>query len=63
MRRHATKPQADEYGEVELRDWYRPRDLLPGRAESLIGAADSLAGTTDRIMTETGLAALTPLDH
>ncbi|MFG2407621.1 hypothetical protein ACGFR8_25460 [Streptomyces brevispora] len=48
---------------MELRDWYRPRDLLPGGAESLIGAADSLAGTTDRIMTETGLATLTPLDH
>lgn len=63
VRRHATKPQADEYGEVELRDWYRPRDLLPDGAESLIGAADSLAGTTDRIMTETGLATLTPLDH
>lgn len=70
LRRHATKPQASEYGEVELRGWYRSRDLLPdgmesviGGAESVIGAAGSLAGTTDRIMTETGLAGLPPLEH
>ncbi|MEU8628794.1 AAA family ATPase [Streptomyces sp. NPDC048669] len=63
VRRHATKPQADEYGEAELRDWYRPRDLLPGGTESVIGPDSSLTATTARVMTETGLAGLPPLDR
>ncbi|MFD0023333.1 AAA family ATPase [Streptomyces sp. NPDC058382] len=62
LRRHATKPQVSEYGEAELRAWYRSRDLLPGGAESVIGAASSLIDTTDRIMKETGLAGLPPLE-
>lgn len=63
LRRHATKPQADELGETELRTWYRPRDLLPDGAESVIGADSSLAGTIDRIMTETGLDRLPAREH
>ncbi|MER7792390.1 AAA family ATPase [Streptomyces sp. NPDC097640] len=57
LARHATKPQAREYGEAELRSWYRERDLLPGGVETVIDAADTLAGTVDRIMLETGLNA------
>lgn len=57
LRRHATKPQIDEYGEAELRDWYRPQDLLPGGLESVIPATSSLAETAHRVMTESGLAA------
>jgi hypothetical protein len=30
LARHATKPIADDVSETQLRDWYRPRDLLPG---------------------------------
>ncbi|WP_406452785.1 AAA family ATPase [Streptomyces sp. NBC_00876] len=63
LRRHATKPQADEYGEAELSAWYRPLDLLPGGVESVIGAGSTLAGTTDRIMAETGLDRLPARDH
>jgi hypothetical protein len=29
LARHATKPIADDVNETQLRDWYRPRDLLP----------------------------------
>lgn len=63
LRRHATKPLADELGEPELRSWYRPRDVLPGGVESVIGADSSLTRTIDRIMTETGLDRLPPREH
>jgi hypothetical protein len=41
-----------------LRDWYRPRDLLPGDVETVIGADSALHETIDRILHETGLAHL-----
>ncbi|MFI2291759.1 AAA family ATPase [Streptomyces niveus] len=58
LARHATKPQADEYGERELRDWYRPLDLLPDGNETIIGADSALEVTVDRVMLDTGLARL-----
>lgn len=60
--RHATKPIADDVGEMQLRDWYRPRDLLPGGVETVIGADSTLAAMVDRIMLDTGLAGLPALD-
>jgi hypothetical protein len=39
--RHASKPQAAEYGEAEMRNWYRERDLLPGGIEHVIPASHS----------------------
>ncbi|HEY5015485.1 MAG TPA: AAA family ATPase [Streptosporangiaceae bacterium] len=56
LRRHATKPQAAEYGEREMRGWYRERDLLPGGLEQIIPAASALDETVRRIMAESGLA-------
>jgi predicted kinase len=50
LRRHAGKPQAAEYGERELREWYRPRDLLAGGIERVIGAESSLDGTIGQVM-------------
>ena len=61
--RHATKPIADVVDGARLRDWYRPRDLLPGGIETVIGADSTLAETVDRIMTEAGLARLPAVDH
>lgn len=61
--RHATKPIADAVDENQLRDWYRPRDVLPGGVETVIGADSVLAGTVDRIMRDTGLARLPPVDR
>lgn len=58
LARHATKPQADEYGERELRDWYRPLDLLPDGNETIIGADSAPEVTVDRVMLDTGLARL-----
>ncbi|MFI8277397.1 AAA family ATPase [Streptomyces sp. NPDC085929] len=62
LARHATKPQAGEYGEKELRDWYRPLDLLPGSVETVIDADSSLADTVEHIMRDTGLASLPALE-
>jgi hypothetical protein len=55
LRRHASKPQAAEYGESEMRGWYRERDLLRGGLEQIIPAASSLDETVRRIMAEAGL--------
>lgn len=62
LRRHATKPQAAEYGETELREWYRPRDLLPGGVETVLGADSALTDTVERVMFESGLAGLPALE-
>ncbi|MGW7094273.1 AAA family ATPase [Streptomyces sp. NPDC054874] len=61
--RHATKPIADEVDENRLRDWYRPRDVLPDGVETVIGPDSVLAGTVDRIMRDTGLARLPAVDR
>lgn len=61
--RHATRPIAHDVDESQLRDWYRPRDLLPGGSETVIGADSTLSGTVDRIMLDTGLAHLPALDR
>ncbi len=62
LARHATKPIAHEVGERELRAWYRELDLLPGGAETVIGAASSLTETVDRIMRDTGLDGIPALE-
>ncbi|MEU6144004.1 AAA family ATPase [Streptomyces sp. NPDC047081] len=62
LARHATKPIAKEVGEAELRDWYRPLDLLPDGVESVIGAESALSETVERIMQGTGLAELPALE-
>jgi adenylate kinase family enzyme len=55
LRRHATKPQAAEYGEAEMRAWYRGQDLLPGGIEQVIPADSALEETVTRLMTDAGL--------
>ncbi|MGW6686290.1 AAA family ATPase [Streptomyces sp. NPDC054961] len=59
VRRHVGKPQAAEYGEERMREWYRPLDLLSGDWESVIGADASLEDTVVRVMKETGLGVAT----
>jgi len=55
VRRHATKPQAAEYGPETMTEWYRHRDLLPSGVETVIGQDSSLEDTVKRILTDTGL--------
>ncbi|MGA5194179.1 kinase [Streptomyces exfoliatus] len=63
LARHATKPIANEFGERELRDWYRERDLLPGAVETVIGADSTVHETVERIMRDTGLDRLPALER
>ncbi|MGX1267559.1 hypothetical protein RKD18_000753 [Streptomyces phaeoluteigriseus] len=63
LSRHATKPIAEHVDEARLRDWYRPRDLLPCGTETVIGADSALHETVDRIMLDTGLAQLPATDR
>lgn len=55
LRRHASRPQAAEFGEAEMREWWRPGDLLEDGVEALIPAASALPATVARLMRETGL--------
>lgn len=54
MRRHATRPQAAEFGRAEMLRWYRERDLLPARIERIIPQTSSLNATTRLIMIDAG---------
>jgi chloramphenicol 3-O-phosphotransferase len=54
MRRHATRPQAAEFGRAEMSSWYRERDLLPARIERIVPETSSLNATTRLIMTDAG---------
>jgi hypothetical protein len=56
LRRHATKPQAGEYGATEMRAWYRELDVLPGGAEQVIPAEMPQDQIVRRIMADSGLA-------
>jgi hypothetical protein len=55
LRRHATKPQANDYGHEEMTGWYRERDLLPGVIEEIITEHMPLDAIVQRVMESTGL--------
>ena len=55
LRRHATKTGTLNYGEAEMRRWYRGLDLLPGGIEQVIPAASALESTVTRLMADAGL--------
>jgi GNAT superfamily N-acetyltransferase len=54
-RRHAMRPQAAEFGPAQLRDWYRPRDLLSSVSERVILETSTLQGTIGAILAESQL--------
>lgn len=49
VRRHSSKPNANEFGESELRSWWRERDLLGFIPETLLAASASAEETAVRI--------------
>lgn len=51
----------DEVDENQLREWYRPLDLLPGSIETVIDTDSTLADIVDRIMHDTDLVRLLAL--
>jgi hypothetical protein len=55
MRRHATRPQAGDFGQTEMTAWYRGRDLLPGGIEQVIPAETTLEAAVEWVLREAGL--------
>lgn len=53
-RRHATKPQAAEYGPDTMRDWWLDTDPLPGTTERILDATLSLDDTTRQVLHDCG---------
>lgn len=55
LRRHASRPQASEFGPEDMRNWYRPRDLLTTIPERIIPETSTLHETVNLILEDTGL--------
>ncbi len=55
VRRHATRPQAADFGVDDMRDWYRPRDLLTAVREQVIPETSTLQETTSLILAQARL--------
>ncbi|OLT24933.1 kinase [Nocardiopsis sp. CNR-923] len=55
LERHATKPQADAYGEAEMRQWWHPLDLLPDEREEIIDQHSTIDQSVSRILRTSGL--------
>jgi predicted kinase len=60
FRRHATRPMAAEVSPDQMRDWYRPRDLLGGIDERIISETSTLAQTTALILADAQLLRADP---
>lgn len=60
LRRHTMKEGVLNYGEAEMRQWYRGLDLLPGGIEQVIPAESSLGDTVSKIMADAGLKLTCP---
>jgi deoxyadenosine/deoxycytidine kinase len=57
LRRHASRPQATEFGPEEMRGWYCQRDLLSSIHERVIPETSTLEQTVKLILEETHLLA------
>lgn len=57
LRRHATRPQAAEFGAADMSEWYRAGDLLGIASERVIPESASLEQAVDRILIEVSPAA------
>lgn len=52
LNRHVTKPNADEFGEAEMRELYRPHDLLGMKNEQIISEESTFAMSVERILND-----------
>lgn len=55
LRRHSTKPNAHEFGEKEMREWYKPNQLTGFASEQIIPESFSIESAVKKILTETEL--------
>ncbi len=58
LRRHSGKPNANEFGEKEMREWYMHRDLLGHKNERIISENSSLEDTARMIINDADLLSL-----
>ena len=54
LRRHALKPNRNDFGEVEMRRWWRERDFIGTIPETLLGPEDGQEETVERILAAIG---------
>lgn len=52
VRRHATKPVAAEFGEAEMRQWWRGFQPITGLDEGIIGPAESFDESVVRVLAD-----------
>lgn len=55
LRRHATRPQAADFGPGDMRRWHRPADLLSAVAEHVIAETSTVQETVSVILAQTQL--------
>jgi predicted kinase len=55
LKRHASKPNSHEFGETEMREWYKPNQHTGFASERTIPGSYSIEETIDKILSETGL--------
>lgn len=55
LRRHATKPNAHEFGETEMRRWYKSRDVTGFDGEIIIPETNSIGQAVELVLKESGL--------
>lgn len=49
LRRHGTKPNRNDFGETEMRRWWREKDYLPQIREEIIDSGKSVDETVEMI--------------
>ena len=50
LRRHATKPNHADFGEADMRRWWKERDLAPGLREKILTADVSAEAAVEQIL-------------
>jgi len=53
LKRHATKANSHDFGEIEMRDWYKTNELTRFSSEQTIPETFSLEDAVEKIITET----------
>ena len=54
LRRHETKPNHGDFGEVEMRRWWRDQDLIGTISETILGMEDGQEETVEKILRDIG---------
>jgi hypothetical protein len=52
LRRHSTKAKSAEFGEAEMREWWRDADALTGTSEAIIGADCTLNDSVRHVLAD-----------